>query len=724
MDNYRLYDLETRSVIVTKDATFHENTFPYKEEKPAADIQSSSTLDLLPYVTSSIPPRPTLPSCEPGVESAQFPATNPFESVSVPRRSRRLQNLPPIHASLCALSVEDSSFPTDPKSIQEAYSRPDAHLWKDAVKDQLDSLVKNDTWTLVPLPPGKRVVIPIWVFTVKRDGKGNIIKYKARCVANGKTQQWGVDYFETFSPVVKLPSIRILLAWACQSGYISWHFDIKSAYLYGQLDEEVYMKPPPGYDCPPHLVCKLQKSIYGLKQAARTWNTLLNSTLTKLGYKRFYSDTGIYKRTLNGKLIYLAIWVDDILLLCPDVSSVKIVREELRQHFETSDLGEATFLLGINIIRKGSSLFLHQHFYLENLLHSTGMADCNPVATPLPLNYQTAADFTENVEPLDTKIYPYRQILGSLMYAMVATRPDLAFAVTVLSKTMQNPRWCDWLKLKHVLRYIKGTLDYALHYNSNCSSPELVQGYSDADWGSDPSTRRSFAGFIFLMANGAISWKTKHHPTAATSSGEAETISLAYATSEALWIRNFLLEMEITPAFPLLIHCDNQAAITFTQHPICDGKLKHIDIKFHFVRDYVSAGKIKIQHVPTQGMIADIFTKVTPKDTLRRCLHAANILPYSSANVTAAISSIGQEFTFNVVATDALELQIPLQDDLRSDILQFWCSLLATGDYNDDVITAPLRGGVDVHSVQSLFIASDVHFDSIDHDKFDRIDRS
>jgi hypothetical protein len=152
----------------------------------------------------------------------------------------RLVHLPP-SASVCALAAEDCSYPDDPKSIREAYSRPDADKWKEAVKAQLDSLLENNTWELKPLPPGKRVIIPIWVFTIKRNGSGDIVKYKARCVANGKTQKWGVDYFETYSPVVKLTSIRILLAWAATSNYLLWHFDIDSAYLYGALDEEVYM---------------------------------------------------------------------------------------------------------------------------------------------------------------------------------------------------------------------------------------------------------------------------------------------------------------------------------------------------------------------------------------------------------------------------------------------------------------------------------------------------
>jgi hypothetical protein len=554
------------------------------------------------------------------VPENQIVPSSPPE-VSLPRRSRRLQNLPPVTANFCALSMEDSSFITDPKSIKEAYSRPDSHLWKQAVKDQLDSLVENNTWELVPLPPGKRCIIPIWVFTVKRNGYGEIVKYKARCVANGKTQQFGVDYFDTFSPVVKLTSVRILLAWACTSDYLLWHFDIKSAYLYGDLSEEVYMKPPPGYDCPPNLVCRLKKSIYGLKQAARTWNNLLNETLTKLGYTRLHSDTGIYRRTLNGKNIYLAIWVDDILLLCPDKSAIPVVKEELLNHFQTTDLGPVTFLLGMNIIRKEKKLYIDQKYYLKRLLESTGMLDCNPAATPLPANFRTHPDFTENTSPLDTKIYPYRQILGSLMYVMVATRPNLAFAVTVLSKNMQEPRWCDWMKLKHVLRYIKGTQHYSLCYDGALStSAAAIHGYADADWASDPETRRSYAGFVFLLAGGAVSWKTKHHPTAATSTAEAETIALAYATSEALWIRNLLLELRIYEPFPLPLFCDNRAAISFTQDPICDGKVKHIDIKFHFVRDYVLAKKIKIQHIPTSAMLADIFTKATSKDIHLRCL--------------------------------------------------------------------------------------------------------
>jgi transposase InsO family protein len=380
MDNYRLFDLQSRTIVITKDATFIESELPGLGD-PVIENSDSVETDfgvdlrfLLHPATATSPPTVSLP-----VPASDVPPEVPAAPVPL-RRSRRLQNLPPISpvtASFCALSMEDSSFISDPKSIKEAYSRPDAHLWKQAVKDQLDSLEENQTWELVPLPPGKRCIIPLWVFTVKRNGHGEIVKYKARCVANGKTQQFGVDYFDTFSPVVKLTSIRVLLAWASTSGYLLWHFDIKSAYLYGNLSEEVYMKPPPGYDCPPNLVCRLKKSIYGLKQAARTWNTLLNDTLIQYGFQRLHSDTGIYRRLLNGKYIYLAIWVDDILLLCPDESAVSIVHDELQKHFQLTDLGPVTFLLGMNIIRHEKQIYLNQHFYLKRLLESTGMADCN-----------------------------------------------------------------------------------------------------------------------------------------------------------------------------------------------------------------------------------------------------------------------------------------------------------------------------------------------------------
>jgi hypothetical protein len=371
----------------------------------------------------------------------------------------------------------------------------------------------------------------------------------------------------------------------------------------------------------------------------------------------------------------LAIWVDDILLLCPDESAVSIVHDELQKHFQLTDLGPVTFLLGMNIIRHEKQIYLNQHFYLKRLLESTGMADCNSASTPLPANFRSHPDFTENTQLLDLKLYPYRQILGSLMYAMVATRPDLAFAVTVLSKTMQAPRWCDWLKLKHVLRYIKGTIHYSLCFDGDLSSSAAaLHGYSDADWASDPDTRRSFAGFIFILAGGAISWKTKHHPTAATSTAEAETISLAYATAEALWIRNLFLELRISEPFAVPIFCDNRAAITFTEDPICDGKIKHIDIKFQFVRDYVQLGKVKISHVPTSGMLADIFTKATSKDVHLRCIFAFQLRPYSLDNfqsIPSAAPIASSVKAFQLQSNDFIK-DIPLLDELRSDLEDLW----------------------------------------------------
>lgn len=528
------------------------------------------------------------------------------------RKSERLKSKPPRSYKFCnnCLLYSQSSFCDIPNSFDEIEDRQDKLKWKQAIKDELDSHIINETWTLVEKPQNKNIVDCKWVFTIKNDELGNFIKYKARLVARGFTQQYMVDYDETFAPVARISSFRLILALSNQFNLHVHHMDVKTAFLNGKLKEEIYMNIPQGLVCENDQICKLNKSIYGLKQAARCWYELFEKILTEIGFVSSAVDHCIYildKGEVN-KNIYLLLYVDDLIIATKSLETMSKFKNYMMGKFRMTDLAEIKHFIGIRINKQENKIELSQSAYINTVLKKFGMENCNPVSTPLPTKL--------NYEALNSDEYynaPCRNVIGCLMYIMLCTRPDLSIAVGILSRYSNKNNSELWQCLKRVLRYLKGTVNIKLTYKQNPNHKNLLIGYVDSDWAGNENDRKSTTGFLFKMFDTSlICWNSKKQNSVAASSTEAEYMALFEATREALWLKSLTEGLKLELRNPIIIHEDNQGCISIANNQTCHKRSKHIDIKYHFTREQIDKKLITVEYIPTDNQLADILTKPLP----------------------------------------------------------------------------------------------------------------
>ena len=392
--------------------------------------------------------------------------------------------------------------------------------------------------------------------------------------------------------------------------------DVKGAYLNGHLKEEIYMAQPDGYEDGSNKSCHLLKTLYGLKQSGREWNTELNIQLSKHGYKRAQTDPCVYiQRNANG-LILITVWVDDMLLFTTSIKTMQIAKRDIMDTFEVTDLGEPKKIVGIEITRdrKNKRITITQSKYIEMILAKYGLQDASPVRTPLDPNIKLEPGESEP----GNRSNNYASLIGSLMYAAVATRPDIAFAVNRLASFTANPTMCHWTAAKRVLRYLKGTKDMGITYSqpdsTEMSSHNHIIGYSDASFANNYD-RTSVSGYAFKAAKGAITWGSKKQNIVSLSSTEAEYVCLSDVAREANWLRNLYQEIGFPEEDSTLIYGDNQSALAIAENPCYHKRTKHFDIKHHYIRDQVQKGIMTLQYLPTTQMTADIFTKALPRQT-------------------------------------------------------------------------------------------------------------
>lgn len=506
----------------------------------------------------------------------------------------------------------------DPTTVKGALSGQESNEWRAAMKDEFESFEHNKAWTLVNIPSGKTPVKCKWIFKKKRGALGEVLRYKARLVAKGFTQQYGVDYEETFSPVVRYSTIRLLLAVAAQNGLSVDHMDVKTAFLNGDLKEVVYMEQPQGYEVPgkEKHVYKLHKAIYGLKQASKAWYDKINNVLINLGFKKSLCEPCVYVRGEKEDLLIIALYVDDILLFSHGTKVKDELKLELTKKFEMKDLGLAKHILGMRLIQEEGNISLDQELYIKDMLNQFNMIECNEIATPL----ETGLKLAKGKEPdIHSK---YRSLIGSIMYVAVCTRPDIAHAASYLSQFNNCNSDTHWKAAKRVLRYLKKTMHYKILFQK---SPNFtITGYADADWGSDLIDRRSYTGYVFKIGEAAVSWESRKQRTVALSTAEAEYMALCDAAKEAMFIRNFFREC-LDSSICIPIFNDNQSALKLCLNQMFHSKSKHIDLRHHFVRQAVSEGVIQIQYLSTQNMIADILTKALTSEKHYNCVKAIGL---------------------------------------------------------------------------------------------------
>lgn len=503
-----------------------------------------------------------------------------------------------------------------PKTFQEAMSGPDAIEWKNSMEDEMTSLKDNDTFTITELPEDRQSVGGRWVYALKDCPEGGV-RYKARYVAKGYSQKEGIDYYETFSPTARMTSLRIMIQLATEFDLYVHQLDVKTAYLNAPIDCEIYVEQPEGFKVDgsnKKLVWRLNKSLYGLKQSGRNWHNVLHEHLTQNDFIQSLVDTCIYTKHVKDSTIIMLVWVDDIIIAASSESSLVEVKNLLKNRFKMTDLGQLNCFLGIQFKFENGVIKMNQTRYLKKVLCRYNMNDCKPKATPSELKLI----FSDDREVVDeTK---YREMVGSLVYAMTCTRPDLGWIITKLSQYLSRPTAEHHTAVKHVLRYVKGTLNHELCFRKSDGNIGLI-GFADADWGSSED-RKSITGYCFKMGNYAgpiLSWKSKRQQTIALSSCEAEYMALTCATQEAIFLSQLIRDMvkNYQPG-KIILYGDNQGALALAKNPISHKRSKHIDIKYHFIRSHVQNGTIELTYVPTEDNIADIFTKSVSKFKFER----------------------------------------------------------------------------------------------------------
>ncbi|RVW22667.1 Retrovirus-related Pol polyprotein from transposon TNT 1-94 [Vitis vinifera] len=569
---YRCYSLETHRYFISADVTFFEDS-PFfsttSESLPVSEVLP------IPIVSppDAMPPRPLqvyhrrprvvapLPFAEAPTDSLHIPSASPAPAlpspndlpIAVRKGTRSTRNPHPIYNFLSyhRLSSPYSAFVSAissvslPKSTHEALSHPG---WRQAMVDEMAALHSNDTWDLVVLPSGKSTVGCRWVYAVKVGPDGQVDRLKARLVAKGYTQVYGSDYGDTFSPVAKIASVRLLLSMAAMCSWPLYQLDIKNAFLHDDLAEEVYMEQPPGFVAQGEsgLVCRLHRSLYGLKQSPRAWFGRFSSVVQEFGMLRSTSDHSVfYHHNSLGQCIYL-----------------------------TKDLGKLKYFLGIEIAQSSSGVVLSQRKYALDILEETGMLDCKPVDTPMDPNVKLVPG---QGEPLGDPVR-YRRLVGKLNY------------LTILVQT-----------------FLFLTPGQGVLYENRGHTQ--VVGYTDADWAGSPTDRRSTSGYCVFIGGNLISWKSKKQDVVARSSAEAEYRAMPLATCELIWLKHLLQELRFGKDEQMKLICDNQAALHIASNPVFHERTKHIKVDCHFIREKIASGCVATSFVNSNDQLADIFTK-------------------------------------------------------------------------------------------------------------------
>lgn len=610
-NNYRLWDNDTSKIYISSDVDFNEQQavkHPITQFPIVLDFQISeeSTYD---EAEAAAPEQVQIP---------QQDVTNERRVL----RDRNLVHVPDRYGIPVAFFAH-----AVPSNYNQAVISQDAEKWKEAMNEEIEALNENKTWTLSGLPPNKRLIGCRWVFAVKTDPAGNVERYKARLVAKGFSQREGIDYSETYAPVVRYESIRLLLAIVAARDYEIKKFDVKTAFLYGELQEEIYLEQPEGYVDPnnANCVCRLHKSLYGLKQSPRCWNEKFVDFLRAFSFVPCDSDKCVFIGHVKGLKVYLALYVDDGLIVCENMSAIDEVLNVLKGSFKIT-VDNACEFVGLEIIRnrKQRLLTINQAGYVRRLIDKFAMQDAKFSSIPA----EPGAYLRKNPESIQSNTnIPYREAVGSLLFAARVSRPDIEYAVNYASQFLDCYSQEHWQFVKKILRYLKGTVDFGITFG-NSGSLDSLHGFTDADYAGCLDTRKSRSGFVFVLNGAPISWSSKRQCVVSLSTAESEYIALAHGVQEAVWLRQFLLELNVDFK-EIKIFVDNQAAIKLASNSECHKRSKHIDVRYHFIRDIVNTKQVELEYIPTTDQLADIFTKPLAKKQFTYLRFQLNILDHS-----------------------------------------------------------------------------------------------
>ncbi|GJS24376.1 putative ribonuclease H-like domain-containing protein [Tanacetum coccineum] len=488
----------------------------------------------------------------------------------------------------------------EPKKISEAL---EDESWVDAMQEELLQFEIQKVWILVDLPYGKKAIGTKWVYRNKKDERGVVVRNKARLVAQGHRQEEGIDYDEVFAPVARLEAIRIFLAFASYMGFIVYQMDVKSAFLYGKIDEEVYVSQPPGFLDPkyPEKVYKVVKALYGLHQAPRAWYATLSTFLLKNGYRRGTIDKTLFLKKDKHDIILVQVYVDDIIFGSTKKSWCDEFEALMKSRFQMSSMGELTFFLGLQVKQKPNGIFISQDKYVAEILKKFDFASVKTASTPI----ETQKPLVKDEEASDVDVHLYRSMIGSLMY-VTASRPDIMFAVCACSRFQVTPKTSHLSAVKRIFRYLKGKPKLGLWYPRESSFD--LESYSDSDYAGANLDRKSTTGGCQFLGRRLITWQCKKQTIVATSTTEAEYVAAASCCGQVLWIQNQMLDYGFN-FMNTKIYIDNESTICIVKNPVYHSKTKHIAIRHHFIRDAYEKKLIQVLKIHINDNVADLLTK-------------------------------------------------------------------------------------------------------------------
>ena len=609
---YRILDMSANVIVESRDVVFFENKFHYNNEivgENNSNIPSSSTSDGSNKIIKNnddshvVEPRR---SVRPRKEKLLHPDFISSEFIVCLVEGDQHNNV--VNKHNVVLNIED-----DPKTYSEAMSSRDSSFWKEAIDDEMDSINGNNTWVLVDLPKGSKPIGCKWVFRRKYDTNHNVHSFKARLVAKGYKQKEGMDYFDTYAPVARITSIRVLFALASIYHLHVHQMDVKTAFLNGDLNEEIYVEQPEGFILKgnENKVYKLVKSLYGLKQAPKDWHEKFDSTILCNGFVHNGADKCIYSKFLDEYGVIICLYVDDLLLFGTNVIGINKVKEYLSSIFKMKDLGEVDTFLGIKVRKHSGGYSLNQAHYIENILNKFNHLGFKEINTPFDSCVKLCENNGRAVAQLE-----YASAIGSLMYAMRCTRPDIAFAVSKMSRYTSNPNVEHWKCVTRIFGYLKKYKNLGLVFNDY---PAVLEGYTDASWVQSVGDNQSVSGWLFTMGGCAVSWSSKKQTCISHSTMESEFIALAACGKEAEWIRNLLLDIKLwpSPMPPISINCDSQNTMSNAYKRTYNGQSRHISLRHGYVKQLLENGTLTIVYVRSCKNLADPFTKPLSREVVK-----------------------------------------------------------------------------------------------------------
>lgn len=503
----------------------------------------------------------------------------------------------------------------EPSTVKEALNSKDKDLWVAAMNEELKSYTDIKVWELVNKPDGKNILKCKWVYKIKRNCNGEVVKFKARLVAVGCAQKYGIDFQDTFAPVVRYSTLRLFFALSVKIGLQIHHVDISTAFLNGDLKEDIYMSQPDGIESIPGKVYKLKKAVYGLKQASKCWYDKVHIVMTEMGFNQSEYEPCVYLWKDGFKLVIVALYVDDFFIFFNDFSQCDKLKSVLSVNFSTKDLGPVSECLSMKVTKSEYSIKLDQRAYCEKLLTKFGMLNSVPAKTPIEYGLKL-----EKSDKCDKSI-PYQEAIGGLLYLSLCTRPDIAYSVNYLSRFCNGYSKEHWKAVQRIFRYLRGTMDYGVKYSE---SEEDVIGYCDASFGNDCTERKSVSGYAVTLSNGAISWESRKQEVTALSSTEAEYICITHASKECMFLQGFLFEL-CGRYGSILLYNDNMSALKLSEHPGYHSRTKHIDVRFHYIRELCNDGKLELMHMSTKDMPADVLTKGLNHECHVKCIASLGV---------------------------------------------------------------------------------------------------